>query len=358
MVIGEINQTEYQSFDKAVSTGLGIGLKTRDYNSELTTSNVSKKLGVSASVGCPEDLPKVEKELRIVLTSCPPIQAHLQQVPVITDKSNSKAHQPSPLSSSCKKEVRITLDRLSINRNQKLLVSHNTVVESRKVVPSTEKGKDEDSEDTMAYSSDDTEAYWPLDPKKQIVLFPKINVQQSCTTPAPKQRLIMAKPSFVHKFNISIHGIHHRRPHYYFKCVVAGCIRTFDKIRDWNFHHHLSYKTQIKCAVCGKNFVTPSSRRAHKNIHAAHKFNCKICHKFYAYGLHQHKIIHNKSKKYRCFHGTCRKAYKWPQDLTRHIQHHMNPQWACDQCDFVLKKSDHLKNINICHATTVLGRPR
>ena len=85
LVIGEITQDEYQSFDKAISMGLGIGLKTGDCKSEHTKSTVSKKSEVSASAGCPEDLPKVEKELRIILTRCPLIQSLSQQVPLNTD---------------------------------------------------------------------------------------------------------------------------------------------------------------------------------------------------------------------------------------------------------------------------------
>ena len=177
------------------------------------------------------------------------------------------------------------------------MVSQNIVVNSGKATPSIEKEevKGRDSDDTVIYSSDDTEAYWPLDPMKQILLFPKINVQQHRTTP-------VLKLSSVHRFHV--HRIPHRKLCYYFKCVIAGCVKTFDKIHDWNLHHHLTHKTRIKCTVCGKKFITPSSHRAHKNIHAVHKFNCQICHKSYAFtsGLHQHKNFHNKSKKHRCFH--------------------------------------------------------
>ena len=159
----------------------------------------------------------------------------------------------------------------------------------------------------------------------------------------------------MHRFNIRVHGIHHRKLRYYFKCVAAGCVKTFDKIRDCNLHHHLKHKTRIKCTVCGKKIITPSSHRAHKNIHAVHKFNCQICHKSYAFasGLRQHKNFHNKSKKHRCFHGTCRKVYKWPQDLVRHIQGHMNSRWECDKCDYVFMKKRLLeqhkyKHLNFC----------
>ena len=79
LVIGEITQHEYQSLDKAISTGLGIGLKTEDCKSEPTKSTISKKSEVSASAGCPGYLPKLEKELRIILTRCPLIQSLSQQ---------------------------------------------------------------------------------------------------------------------------------------------------------------------------------------------------------------------------------------------------------------------------------------
>ena len=145
-------------------------------------------------------------------------------MPLNTDQHNSPALQPTSLTTGCNKEVRITLNKLSISGNQKFLVSQNIVVNSRKAAPSIEKEevKCRAIDDTVIYSSDDTEAYWPLDPMKQILLFPKINVQYGCATS-------VLKPSYVHRFNICVHGIRHRKLHYYFKCVAAGCVKTFNK---------------------------------------------------------------------------------------------------------------------------------
>ena len=336
MVISEITPDEYQSLDTALSTGLGFGLSPKLEIAQPTDINESVK---NASAGCPADLPKVEKELQIVLTRCSTSRSFTQ--PRIPDHVNSPAPQPMAPSSICKKEVRILLDKLSINANQRFLVSRNIVVGAGKVASGNEdeKIKGSGTIEIGNYSSDNTEAYWLLDPKKQILLFPKVNVQDSM--------MPTAKLALTCRFNIQVHGIPCRKLHYYFKCVLSGCVKTFDKICNWNLHHCLAHKTKIKCSICGKKFTMPSSHRAHKNIHAVHKFNCQMCQKSFAFasGLCQHKNFHNKSKEHRCFHGVCKKAFKWPQDLARCIQCHMNPKRECNKYDYVFEERRLLE----CH---------
>ena len=116
-------------------------------------------------------------------------------------------------------------------------------------------------------------------------------------------------------------------------------------------HHRLAHKTKIKCSICGKKFIMPNSHRAHNNIHAVHKFNCQMCQKSFAFasGLHQHKNFQNKSKENKCFHGACKKAFKWPQNLARHLQHHMNPKWECNKCNYVFEERRLLEHHKYKH---------
>ena len=69
IVVGEITVDELQSFDTALSTGLGLGKTPR---SKLLSQIDSGKPTKSASTGCTANLPRLEKELRIVLDRCPP----------------------------------------------------------------------------------------------------------------------------------------------------------------------------------------------------------------------------------------------------------------------------------------------
>ena len=194
-IIGEITPNECQSFDTALSTGLGFGLAPKLEIPQPTDVNKSTK---GAGTGCLANLPKVEKELKIVLTKCSTPRPFIQPR---TDCVLSLAPQPMSPSSVCNREVRILLDKLSMNVNQRFLVNRNIVVDVCKVTSSKYDVRDKGSgiSKTGNCSSDDTEAYWPLDPKKQILLFPNINVEHSTM---PK-----TKPALTHRFNIQIHGI-------------------------------------------------------------------------------------------------------------------------------------------------------
>ena len=103
----------------------------------------------------------------------------------------------------------------------------------------------------------------PLDPKKQILMFPNVNVKHP--TPTTNQRLTQ-------RFNIWVHRIWCRKTWYY----LSSCNKTLDKILNWNLHHWLTHKTKINCTTCRRKFTMPSSHRVHQNIHAVHKFNCTL----------------------------------------------------------------------------------
>ena len=156
VVIGEITPDEYQSFDTALSTGLGFGLSPKLETAQLMDVNKSVK---SASAGSLADLPKVEKELQIVITRCSTSRSFTQ--PRTANRVNSLAPQTMAPSSVCNKEVRILLYKLSMNANQRFLVSRNIVVGAGKVTSGNEdeKVKGSGTIEIGNYSSDDTEAY-------------------------------------------------------------------------------------------------------------------------------------------------------------------------------------------------------
>ena len=147
-----------------------------------------------------------------------------------------------------------------------------------------------------------------------------------------QQMLKIQKILTKHRFNIDLYGIRKYCRHYYFKCAEANCNKSFNKVHDWNMHHRIIHKYKLKCELCGKKFVSPSAHRAHRNYHVPCKYSCTLCDKTFAFQsrLKQHKTVHTRSRLHRCFSGTCTKAFKWPQDLVRHIKHHMQGRWLCN----------------------------
>ena len=95
----------------------------------------------------------------------------------------------------------------------------------------------------------------------------------------------------------------------------------------------------------------PSAHRAHVYTHSPAKHNCTHCTRKFAFvsWLKQHKYAHMKTNLHKCFHGTCKKSYRWPQDLSRHIIKHLDKQWICDECNMTFKEKRLLKRHSIKH---------
>ena len=162
--------------------------------------------------------------------------------------------------------------------------------------------------------------------------------------PSLKQKAVRDRASF----DVKVHGIKKRKPTYWFRCVVPGCKQSFPSIKFWNSHHgieHTNYK--LICHTCNKQFCTPSAKRVHSNAHATTKYQCPRCDKLFPYAsaLKQHKHIHAATSLHKCFAGGCNKAYKWPQDLNRHIKVHTHPTtFSCDSCDKKFNEERLLKH--------------
>ena len=170
----------------------------------------------------------------------------------------------------------------------------------------------------------------------------------------------MDKPPTVEKkdrtFHLSTHSIQWRRPKYYLKCNTSGCKRTFNHIKDWNLYHRLKHKTLIKCSICNRKFTMPSAHCAHKYTYAPARHRCGQCQCAFTFDswLKQHKQVHVISRLHKYFFGSCKQSYKWPQDLERHIQKHMNRKWTCPDCSKTfeeerLLKRHRYKHIDIYH---------
>ena len=115
--------------------------------------------------------------------------------------------------------------------------------------------------------------------------------------------------------------------------------------------HTIDKKTLIWYTSCPKRFTMPSAHRAHVYTHFPARHNCTQCTCKFAFvsWLKQHKYAHMKNNLHKCFHGTCKKSYCWPQDLSRHITKHLDKLWSCDECDKTFKEKRLLKRHSIKH---------
>ena len=160
IVVGEIVVDELQSFDTVLSTDLGFGKIPR---SETLSQIDSGKPTKSASAGCTADLPRLEKELRIVLDRCPSTGPDVKH-----RKVHSSALQMIETQNVCSKEVKVSLNKFDMTLGQIYLTDKKIMIDAKLATlkdPAV-RGNANTEKEPVSYSSDETEAYWPLDPKK------------------------------------------------------------------------------------------------------------------------------------------------------------------------------------------------
>ena len=152
----------------------------------------------------------------------------------------------------------------------------------------------------------------------------------------PWTRLIHAYPSRG-GFAISIHSVKKRKLRRYLGCKVCGCKFRFSKVRDWNLHHRRVHTgIHLECDTCKKTFKMPSFLRDHQYAHQDTHHVCEKCNNCFIfkskYRIHRRMYLH--SRIHKCCAGSYGKEYKWPQDLHRHIQVHLNHQYGCTVCNY------------------------
>ena len=129
-------------------------------------------------------------------------------------------------------------------------------------------------------------------------------------------------------------------------CKIAGCKSCFSCVRDWNSHHRQTHPGhKLTCKDCNKTFKTPSFLRDHAYEHSKCAYTCDKCDKHFAFKsvYRIHVRTHLRSWIHRCFAGTCKCEYKWPQDLHRHIQTHLKYTYGCNVCDYASPQKYLLK---------------
>ena len=313
LIIGEFSFDEKTSFDKVLHASLGRSLDIAP--SDEPVLEMTERSSTECESGMPPDEmePTLDlKEVKFKLHKL--VLDKLDQTVIIThsvmEKFPKSKYRPADY-----------LDKLTAGGT----------------TPLTDKC---DIDTIKEFSSlDETVQYWPLDKNQQLCLFPNIILSDTLGKKVPSIR-----SSVTYKVNINVHGIRKCQQHYYFKCTISKCMRSFDKINDWNSHHLIMHKTKVKCMDCTKMFHTLSAHCAHQNQHATHKHICKRCSKTFAYlsGLNQHKLVHQITFALLLL-WFLSKAYKWPWDLTRHIKHHVQKRIQCPDCDKTFKEDRLLK---------------
>ena len=133
---------------------------------------------------------------------------------------------------------------------------------------------------------------------------PKCSKKNIYTPAILKKETSGTKP----KFTFSTHKLlHKKKRNYVFHCVIRGCRKTFNKVKDWNSHHlHHHRSVKYKCTKCSKWFSTPTGIKDHKYTHEEKCFKCSRCEKnFYLQsGLNLHRNLHRRTKSYKCFTKT------------------------------------------------------
>ena len=126
-----------------------------------------------------------------------------------------------------------------------------------------------------------------------------------------------------------------KRRVYNLKCKVRCCDETFKSIKDWNRHHLPNHK-QIAfiCDVCGKIRTTASGFHVHQYVQQARNFVCNRCDKYFTFKSEMvaNKNLHQCTKLHAWFASGCKRAYRWPQDLERHICTHVAEVKKCQLC--------------------------
>ena len=236
LVIGELSATEECTIEDMMKTGLGIGLTHAISHKPHTIKQVP-----SASAAKKEDLPHVELELKESPFKDP--QKNVPHTPQVVPDSTYKPALPLDTESkvdtvptqlnltpdaviSETKEFSINVLELTVKLGEMVHTSNELLAIyplSRFRPPGYYPIITHDT-NQKSINSDTTEIYWLIDLDK--VQDQSLVKNKSCNIPHLK-----GNKTAKFKFNILLHGIHRRKPRYYFKCKETGCTHTFTTLK-------------------------------------------------------------------------------------------------------------------------------
>ena len=158
--------------------------------------------------------------------------------------------------------------------------------------------------------------------------------KDKCPTRAETGIFPSHKTATQYKLRIQTHNLKRKcKWRYYFKCAAEGCSCGFSSVKEWNIHHLAKHKTvTYYCRECTKQLQMLTSMRSHELTCRNKPYSCGRCGKTFLHlsKLNLHRHFHRHQRLYSC----CKRAYKWPQDLLRHIKKHLNVILKCKLCTY------------------------
>lgn len=101
-----------------------------------------------------------------------------------------------------------------------------------------------------------------------------------------------------------------------------------------------SNRTELKCNICRKQFLTESKFQRHVSKHV----QCEICQKHFTNmsSLNEHKLVHSNEKPEKC--PVCDKGFKSRLHLSNHMRIHQPPEnIPCPVCEKMFRRTDLIK---------------
>ena len=282
IVIGELSELETKTYDDIVHTGLGVG-KALELKAGTSSSVSILKQGQSPMLNEPQDeapldlsledkvIPTMQPGLVIPLdlsfdqgsddfslpkhdTSYgPPATSdtlfHHSPSPKVSDQPNQQVRDKhSDLKLVC--TVSVNIKKLDLKVNQTVKVMDYSQKEYK---TSTH---DQDSASTISYDVGDKQEGDNLTSITSHI--PEWYIKPRYKLPSSVKSL---KTKWQTKFSVKVHGMQHRHPKYWFKCMVPPCKQTLQSTKLWNIHHTTVHKSiTLTCDICKKTFTKRSAK--------------------------------------------------------------------------------------------------
>ena len=277
IVIGELSELETKMYEDILHTGLGVG-NTAEPKASTSSSVSILKQEPRPSLDEPQDkapldlswddkaIPTMQPGLVIPLDLSFSQGSDDSSLPKNDTSYESRATLDSPLHHSPSSKVLDQLDKQVRDKYSDPKLACTVTVDLKKLdlkVDQTVKVRayhqkeyktstdDQDSASTISYDMGDNLTF-STNHIPEWYIKPRYKLPSSVKSLKAKQQA---------KFSVKVHGIQHRHPEYWFKCMVSPCKQTSQSTKLWNIHYATVHKSvTLMCDICKKTFTKPSVR--------------------------------------------------------------------------------------------------